>query len=197
MVRHFVALGLLAAAMSLLPEPSSAGPGFRSGGFGGARIGGFRGIPQFRPHFRGPGMVRGPHLVSPRPDTSPHPGPGHPVVPHFKSVRIPPVAKGAFTYGGSRLVRLDHGRHRKGGLVLPVTGGDFGFFGSPYDPSETIPVYAAQPLIQQVDADPAETAPRSVPLLTRARGENEDACTSEKVTVPATEGKREMTVVRC
>ena len=77
----------------------------------------------------------------------------------FKSVKIPPAATGAFTFRGSRLVRLDHGRHRKGGLILPVTGyGDFGYFGAPYDPAEAIPVYAPQPLIQQVDDDPpAET----------------------------------------
>ncbi len=194
MVRNFVAFGLLAAALTLLPEPSSAGPaGFRGGG--GVRIGGFRPIPHFRPQFRGArhGAIRGPHLVSPRPGTSPHPGPVHPV---FKPVKIPPVATGAFTYRGSRFVRLDHGRHRKGGLILPVTGyGDISYFGAPYDPSEAIPVYAPQPLIQHVDDDPPPPAPR--PVLTRARGENQDACTAEKVTVPATEGEREITVVRC
>ena len=193
MLRHFVALAALAAALALLPDPSFAAPaGFRAGG--GVRIGGVRPIAHFRPQVRGPrhGAIRQPLLVSPRP------GPVHPVVPHFKPVKIPPVATGAFTWPRSHLVRLNYGRHRKGGLILPVTGGDFGYFGTPYDPAEAIPVYAPQPLIQQVDADPpAETAPRSVPQLTRARGENQDACTAEKVTVPASEGEREITVVRC
>lgn len=199
MLRHSVAFGLLAAALTLLPEPSAAAPGgFRGGG--GVRMGGFRGIPQFRPQFRGPGMVRGPQLVSPRPGTSPHLGPVHPVVPHFTpSVKIPLVAAGAFTYRGSRLVRLDHGRHRRGGLALPVSGyGDFSYFGAPYGPGDAIPVYAPQPLIQQVDADPpADAAPRSPPVLTRSRGADQDACSSEKVTVPAKEGEREITIVRC
>jgi len=195
MVRNFVALALLAAALTLLPDTSTAGPaGFRGGG-GGVRIGGFRPIPQFRVRQ---GAIRGPHLVSPRvgPSLAPGAGPVRAATPAFKPVTIPPVAKGAFTYG-SRLVRLNHGRHRKGGLILPVTGdGYFGYVGAPYDPSEAIPVYGPQPAIQHIDDLPPD-APRMAPLLTRARGENQDAWSAEKVTVPATEGEREITVVRC
>lgn len=191
MLRHSVAFGLLAAALTLLPEPSVAGPaGFRGGIGGPARIGGFRPNPQFRG-----GTIHGPRLVSPRPGVSPHAGPMRPV---FKPVTIPPAATGAFTT--SRTVRLyhhRHHRHHKGWAF--ATDGYASFIGIPYDPGEAIPVYAPQTFIQQVDAGAVadEAARRSLPVLTRARGAGQDACSSEKVTVPAREGEREITVVRC
>jgi hypothetical protein len=36
-----------------------------------------------------------------------------------------------------------------------------------------------------------------MPRLSSAREEGQDACRSERVTVPAGEGEREITVVRC
>jgi hypothetical protein len=98
----------------------------------------------------------------------------------------------------ARLARRHHGIYRAG-WDFPVTFGDDadypGFIGAPYDPAEAIPVYGPAPA-----ADPADPAPPRAPMTTRVTNgpdENRDACRAERVTVPATEGERTITVVRC
>ena len=63
----------------------------------------------------------------------------------------------------------------------------------PYDPAEIIPVYGPAPAVVRRGRT-GRCAARALP---RARDENADACRSERVTVPAADGEREITVVRC
>jgi hypothetical protein len=175
MARHFVAFGLLAlAGVLVLPEPVEAG--IR----GGAR-GHFRAPLILQHHPRAilrTGRIALPHGVA-------LPLPARPKL-HRGPVRITLAAP------WSRLHRLHHGRHLTG-WIYPITiGSDAAYVGTPYGPAETIPVYAPQPADE---TDPLP--PRMTPRLSNAPAENQDACRAERVTVPAVEGEREITVVRC
>ena len=115
---------------------------------------------------------------------------------------IPPSPHGFATTTPLRpfahLTRRHHSIYRAG-WDFPLTFGDYaddpGFIGAPYDPAEAIPVYGPAPL-----ADPADPVPPWAPMIarvTRATEENRDACRAERVTVPAADGERTITVVRC
>jgi hypothetical protein len=94
----------------------------------------------------------------------------------------------------ARLERRHHNRY-VWPYVYPYSTDDngYGYFGTPYDPLESIPVYSP-PSITDMDAPPPPAFP---PRLSGTREENGEACRSERVTVPAAEGEREITVVRC
>jgi hypothetical protein len=92
-----------------------------------------------------------------------------------------------------------HHRIYHSGWDFPVTfGGDAypGYYiGTPYDPAEAFPVYGPAPA---EDQDPADPPARRAPILSRAVNATPgEACRSEQVTVPASEGERTITVVRC
>lgn len=186
MSRHFVALAFLAlGAILAASEPSTAGVR------GGIRAGG-----AIRPAI----IVRNPRAAIP----------GVP-----PRAAIPLRATGAPRFGAIRpsiqphrfarrsVADLHHFRrhHRAivSGEVYPFTSdGDFSYLGIPYDPAEAIPVYGPPPIADF--SDPPPPPPFVAPLAPRAssaRDENQDACRSERVTVPAKEGEREITVVRC
>jgi hypothetical protein len=120
----------------------------------------------------------------------------------------PPIAKPlpVHTHVGkpfAHLVQRHHGHHHRylSAYVYPFTTWDDGsYIGVPYDPGAAIPVYGPAAVMDPAPAmDPAADppAPRLVPRLSSARDENQDACRSERVTVPVGEGEREITVVRC
>jgi hypothetical protein len=179
MSRHFVAFALLAlAGMLAVPDPSFAAPG----AFRGA--GGFRAPVMMPRHARA--MVRHPHAIF-RPGAAqfrPH------LAPRFASGFARTSVRAPF----ARLERRHHHRYIWP-YVYPSTTDDngYGYFGTPYDPAGGIPVYAP-PSITDVDAPPPPALP---PRLSSTREENGEACRSERVTVPAAEGEREITVVRC
>jgi hypothetical protein len=181
MSRHFVAFALLALAGVLaLPDPSFAAPGgFRGGG-------GFR-APVMMPRHARAGMVRHPHAIF-------RPGAAQfrpPLAPRFASGLARTTVRAPF----ARLERRHHHRYVWPYVYPSTTDGDTGYgtFGTPYDPAGGIPVYAP-PSITDVDAPPPPALP---PRLSSTREENGEACRSERVTVPAAEGEREITVVRC
>jgi hypothetical protein len=95
----------------------------------------------------------------------------------------------------SHLVQRHHQRHHhrfEAGWFYPFTTWDDGsYIGVPYDPGETIPVYGPVP------GDYADPPMGPRPLLSNMRAESGEACRAERVTVPASEGEREITVVRC
>jgi hypothetical protein len=94
----------------------------------------------------------------------------------------------------ARLERRHHHRYVWPYIYPSTTDGDgYGYFGTPYDPLEGIPVYSP-PSITDMDAPPP---PALAPRMSSTREENGEACRSERVTVPAAEGEREITVVRC
>jgi hypothetical protein len=94
----------------------------------------------------------------------------------------------------TRFVRRHH-RAYHSGWSFPVTiGDDASYIGTPYDPAEVVPVYGPGPAVIEVDPTPAPSVPAR---LSVARDENADGCRSERVTVPARDGEREITVVRC
>jgi hypothetical protein len=88
-----------------------------------------------------------------------------------------------------KFARRHHGAYYTG-WSFPVTyaGEEPIYIGIPYDPSEAIPVYG--PAITEVGETPA-------PRLSSARPQHTDPCAAERVTVPASEGEREITVIRC
>lgn len=103
------------------------------------------------------------------------------------------------------LTRRHHGIYRSG-WFYPVTIGDglgdnLGYIGAPYDPAEAFPVYGPAP--QAGDPPPAPQAddppapPSRAARMPPTAEETRDACRSEQVTVPAAEGERTITVVRC
>jgi hypothetical protein len=174
---RFAAIALAAAAL-LVPDATFA----RGGGIGGFHAGGMRAPLMF--HRAARGGLRGPRIgVRPPPLVAHIPVRSH-VVPLRTHVAAP----------FSHLVRRHH-RAFINGWIYPITiGGDLGYIGTPYDPGETIPVYGPAPAMDPAVDPPA---PRLVPRLSSAREEGQDACRSERVTVPAGEGEREITVVRC
>jgi hypothetical protein len=178
MSRRSVAFVLLAlAGMLAVPDPSFAAPGgFRGGG-----------------GFRAPVVLR-----QARPAITHHqreiirPG-----AVQFRSPLPPRFAPGlARTTVRAPFVRLERRLHYRyvWPYVYPSTTDDngYGYFGTPYDPAEGIPVYAPPSI---TDMDPP--APPALPRLSGTREENGEACRAERVTVPAAEGEREITVVRC
>ena len=188
MSRNIVAFAALAvAAVALLaPDPSFGGSGGMRTGFHGALrapviIPRHRHIGIPRPVFRPRPIQLGP-LVAPRPLIAP------PLTPALArtTVRAP----------FARLSRRSHGAYVYAstyGSTYPITSNDEGaYFGMPYDPGTSIPVYGPSPAAAE-QADPPLPAPR----LSDIREENHEPCRSERVTVPAAEGEREITVVRC
>lgn len=202
MLRRCVALTLLALAGTalVLPEASARSSGIP----GGARMGGFKA--PFAAHRT---MRVGPaHRV-----------PGA----HGALIRHPSVGLG-FGFGSRSAPRsVAHGlgrnlapdlrsrfvrHHRRGniaGVVYPFTSEGYGdapyYLGTPYDPAESIPVYAP-PSVYSVPAEDQDAAPpsrRLMPRQTGLRDENQEACRSERVTVPESNGngEREINVVRC
>lgn len=199
MLRRFVALAALglAGAMMLL-DPALAAGGMRGFPGAGFRAGGFR-APLIINRFPRAGIL---HAV-PRPIVLPRAhGPravafGHRgFAPHVRGVHGPQAHSGhefgrrTLVHARAHLARRHH-RIYHSGWTFPATIGDgFGFIGTPYDPSEAIPVYAPQP---DTGADEAPPVPR----LSSAREEN-PACRSERVTVPASGGgERGILIVRC
>lgn len=203
MSRQILAFALLAVAgAATLPDDATAA-GFR-GGFRGPAFHGpvLRALP--RPVLRG-------HTAIPR------------NIPQARRGFIPPAAQGFGTlkadrpYGTVRsatgaygaikplhpfagLTRRHHRIHHAG-WSFPSTFEGFAapYIGTPYDPAEAIPVYGPAP----ADTDPAtasaDPAPRGIPTarIVGPAEENRDACRAEKVTVPSSEGEREITLVRC
>lgn len=188
MSRKIVALAALAftGAVLVVPDPSFA----RGGGIGGGFHGG----------LRAPFIARNVHTNVFRPAirTNAHVRPA--VRTNARQVRLPAAPR-----LGPRLARttiwapFGHlgRRHHRGvhsGWIFPVTtSDDSAYIGTPYDPGEAIPVYGPVPAAGE--ADPP--APQPMPRLSSTRDDNQDACRSERVTVPAAEGEREITVVRC
>jgi hypothetical protein len=198
MSRHFVALAILALAGTalVLPEASARSFGFS----GGARLGGFRApfaaqrITRPGPSHRVPGAYAA--ILQRPPFVGPGSRPAARSVAHGLGRDIAPDLR-------ARFVRQHH-RGSIAGYVFPFTSegyGDAPYLGTPYDPAEAIPVYAP-PSVYQVPPDDQDATPpsrRLVPRQTGLREENQEACRSERVTVPETsgEGEREILVVRC
>jgi hypothetical protein len=202
MVRNFVAFGVLAVAGALfcLPEPALAAGGMRGGmpGFRGAAV-----MHAPRMMFRPAHRTIAPRSVIPR---SPRAfGTVKPSTPFgtvkasrpFGTVgpapRVPRFARVGLSHPRSHLTRRHHRGHYFG-WSFPVTyGDDAGYIGIPYDPTEAVPVYGPAP----AEESDQEIAPQPAPRASATRDENGNACSSEKVTVPAAEGERQITVVRC
>jgi hypothetical protein len=197
MSRHFVALTILALAGTalVLPEASARSFGFS----GGARVGGFRAPfaaqrnSRVGPSHRVPGAYA---AILQRPFIGPASRPATRLAAHGLGRNIAPELR-------SRFVRRHH-RGSIAGYIYPFTTdgyGDAPYLGTPYDPAEAIPVYAP-PSVYSVPAEDDDAAPpsrRLVPRQSNLRDESQDACRSERVTVPVTsgEGEREILVVRC
>lgn len=191
---------LAGVAFGWLTEPTfAAGGGFRAMPGGGFRA------PLIIPHGPRGILPASPRAIA-RPAFAPRigHGRGHGFRPHgFGSARhaIPPSPHGFATTTPlrpfSRLVRRHHRIFHQGWYFPAIIGGDVGYIGVPYDPSEAIPVYAPAPIYE----DPADPpAPRRAPASARVTNpddENRDACRAERVTVPAKDGEREIKVVRC
>jgi hypothetical protein len=179
MSRKIVALAALAftGAILAVPDPSFA----RGGGIRGGFHGGLRApfiARNVRTNFFRPGSIRT-NAVQFRLPAGPQLGHGLARI----TVRAP------FAHLGRR----HHGAYIYGSGYPITTDNEASYIGTPYDPGESIPVYGPVPATEQ--ADPP--ALRSMPRLSGTRDENQDACRSERVTVPAAEGEREITVVRC
>jgi hypothetical protein len=197
MSRHVVALTILALAGTalVLPEASARSFGFAGGG----RLGGFHApfaaqrMTRVGPSHRVPGAYAG---VLQRPFVGPGSRSAARSVAHGLGRDIAPDLR-------ARFVRQHH-RGSIAGYFFPFSSegyGDAPYLGTPYDPAEAIPVYAP-PSVYQVPPDDQDATPpsrRLVPRQTGLREENQEACRSERVTVPETsgEGEREILVVRC
>ena len=198
MSRRCVALTILALAGTalVLPEASARSFGFS----GGARVGGFRAPFVARhntrvgPSHRAPGAYA---AILQRPFVGPASRPAAHLAAHEFGRNIAPDLR-------ARFVRRHH-RGSIAGYVFPFTSegyGDVPYLGTPYDPAEAIPVYAPSS-VYAVPAEDQDAAPpsrrRLVPRQTGLRDESQDACRSERVTVPETsgDGEREILVVRC
>ena len=202
----FAAFALLAATGTVLvaSEPAVSA--------GGAR---FAPAPRIAlpPIARHPGFFR-PSLRS----EFAHSGPARAFRNPRPLVHIPPSARGYATTTPARpyattgshrpfatttlerpFAHLTRRHHRiyHSGWSFPVTfGGDAypGYYiGTPYDPAEAFPVYGPAPADDPVDPPPARA-----PAMSRAAGAAQgEACRSEQVSVPSSEGERTITVVRC
>jgi hypothetical protein len=178
MSRKIVALTALAltGALLVVPGPSSARGGGMRGGVHGMRAPAFLPRPP-RTHLPGPRLHAQPVHFR------------HPVL----AQTLPLLARTTVRAPFARLTRRSHGAYIYGS-TYPISGDDeAAYYGTPYDPAATIPVYGPAPLIQDIDPPP----PPRVPRLSSVRDENGEACRSERVIVPAAEGEREIAVVRC
>jgi hypothetical protein len=176
MSRKIVALAALAftGAVLVVPDPSFARGGGARGGFHGGLRGPFI-ARNVRTNFFRPGIRT--NAVQFRLPMAPRLGLAR------TTVRAPFV----------RLERRHHGAYIYGSSYPITTDNESAYIGTPYDPGEAIPVYGPAPIADQGDLP----APRLMPRLSSTRDENQEACRSERVTVPAAEGEREITVVRC
>jgi hypothetical protein len=177
MSRHLVALAILAAAGAALIAPSDA----TAGRGGGLRAGGFRAPAMIQRHIRPvPRLTFRPAV---RPVLS-RPALAQPGLPHHFGARR--------TIADVNHLFRRHHRSVLTGWIYPYTlDADASYVGAPYGPD-----YGPPPVIEPADA-PATTAP-VVPRASNVRSEDsQDACRAERVTVPAKEGEREITVVRC
>ena len=198
MSRRWVALTILALAGTalVLPEASARSAGIP----GGARPGGFKAPFAAHRALRAGPFHRSPRAygaILQRPVVGPGSHPARHFVAHGLGRNIAPDLH-------ARFVRRHH-RGSIAGFVFPFTSEGYGdapyYLGTPYDPAEAIPVYAP-PSVYSVPTEDQGAAPpsrRLVPRLTGMRDENQDACRSERVTVPASsgDGEREINVVRC
>jgi hypothetical protein len=171
------------------------------------------------PAFRAPMMRHAPRpFVGHRPFVRPHSfGHGHrppttrpygtinpstpyatikPNTPFGSVAHTPPVGATALRRH-SPLVRRQHRLHHKGWHFPATFEGAVGYIGVPYDPAEVIPVYGPPPPLVEEMAPADAPAAAPMPRFSNTRDENADACRSERVTVPAAEGERTITVVRC
>jgi hypothetical protein len=191
MSRNIVALAALAVAglALIVPDPSFARSGGMRSGFHGA--------------LRAPVIIpRHRHIGTSRPVFRPNPVQFRPLVaPHRPLIAprlTPALARTTVRAPFARLSRRSHGAYVYGsnyGSTYPITSNDEGaYYGMPYDPGTPIPVYGPAPTAAE-QADPAQ--PASTPRFSGVREEDQEACRSERVTVPAAEGEREITVVRC
>lgn len=184
MSRRFVAFAVLALVGTVLvvPDPSFAGAGGIRGGF---RAGGFRAPAIIHRNTRA-GILRSGHAAAFRGDVQLR----LPAAPRLSHGLARTTVRAPF----ARLERRHHRRFMSGYYVYPSTiDGDSAYIGTPYDPSEAIPVYGPPPFADLADPPPPFPAPR----FSSTREDNQEACRSERVTVPASEGEREITVVRC
>lgn len=202
MPRHrygFAALAL-AGLILTIPDPSTARPaGFRAPAFSTVPNRIF--LPSFRPRFHTGSRMHGPvgrFRAPPSPTGFAVTRPTMPfaTVPSaYTGMGVRPAIRFA---GGTAPFRLKHHR-RINGWLYPLTVGPYeSFFGTAYDPSDEIPVYAppaeaAPPADTAADADPPAPPPR-VPVLTVQR-----TCQTEVVKVATADGngEREVNVVRC
>jgi hypothetical protein len=185
----------LAAAVLVVPDATFA----RGGGIGGFHAGGLR-APFFSPRAV---IHRAPFTARTGPAALGHNARGIGTAPRRAMSTLPPPTVKPLpvhTHVGkpfAHLVQRHHGHHHRylSADVYPFTTWDDGsYIGVPYDPGAAIPVYGPAPAMDPAADSPA---PQPVPRLSSAREENQDACRSERVTVPAGEGEREITVVRC
>jgi hypothetical protein len=184
MLRHVVAAAVLAiGTVVLMPEPSDAGVGGIRGG------GGFR-APVMMHRHPGAGMLRhGPRAFRPHGVTQ---------------LRLPAAPRRltetlARTTVRAPFARLERRHHHRfvGAYVYPsTTYGDDSYIGIPYDPIGSIPVYAP-PSITELADPPSPPDARLSGSVIGPRELNGEACRAERVTVPAAEGERAITVVRC
>ena len=190
-MRKLIALAALclAGVSFVLPEAAVAAGGMRGGALPGFRAPVFApriGRPHFRPAHRPFAQPRPVYGAKPLPPLGP------------RQVRFPPSARGFATTTPIRafghLTRRHHRAYHQGWeFPFTVDGGTgYGYIGTPYDPAEIIPVYGPAPAAAD-EAEPAAAPPRA----SAVRDGNADACRSERVTVPAADGEREITVVRC
>ena len=176
MLRNIVALAAaaLTGAALLVPDPLFArGGGFRGGFHGGTH-----------PHVFMPWHARPIRHTGFRPIQL-----RDPVIPRLSHGLLRTTVRAPF----ARLARRHHGDFVSSWIYPTTTDDDGSYFGIPYDPGMAIPVYSPAPGTDITDPPASPPAPH----LSTVRNENQEACSSERVTVPASEGEREITVVRC
>jgi hypothetical protein len=191
------AFGVLAVTGALLIPGSTVG----AGGFHG-------GGAAFSVHFAGPaGILRQPH-AGPRMRShfsGPHRfGTGPRFGAHAALDRDGDARRSSASHLSHEARRenpyshIPRGHHRIlfGGWGYPITtGDDWGYVGTSYDPDAAASPYRyTAPAIVNLNDPPA---PQAAPRLSTAKDDNPDACRSERVTVPAREGDREITIIRC
>src|SRR5205807_6441174 len=170
MSRNIVALAVLAVSgvALIVPDPSFAR--------GGGVRGGFHGL-------RAPAIIaRHPHANILRHGLRPNNFQfRHPVIPRLPHGLARTTVRAPFV----RLARRHHGAFVSSWIYPTTTHDASSYIGMPYDPGTAIPVYG--PAAGAAQADPP--APPLAPRLSSAREENQEACRSERVTVPASEGE--------
>jgi hypothetical protein len=200
MPRHrygFAAAFALAGLILTIPDPSAARPaGFRAPAFTTVPNRIF--LPSFRPRFHAGSRTHGPVGRFRAPPSPTGYAVTRPAMPFatapssYTGMGVRPVTRFA---GHTQAFRVKHHR-RINGWLYPLTVGPYeSFFGTAYDPSDEIPVYA--PLVESAPDTPADAAipaPPRVPVLTVQR-----TCQTQVVKVATADGngEREVNVVRC